>query len=416
MKKNLASSSFEIVIEKLVYGGSGFARHNGKVVFVPFSVPGDRLQVHSVEEKKTYARAAIDQILEPGNGRTDPQCPHFGRCGGCQWQHIEYTRQVEAKRQILEELFHHKFPQTRAIPIIMQACPQPFGYRSRARMQLRGSGETATVGFFRSETHIVEDVDHCPLFRSSLNEALRSLRQFKIKVDADNHPQEMDMACSEEEGAWTTSRVGANTDNAVPALSGTGIQEDAVLTRVIGEYVYAVTAASFFQANDFMVAALVTRVREAAKTAGSESALDLFSGVGLFSLPLASQFKKVLAIENSSTSCRLCRSNASAAGLKNVQIVCADVDAWMGSETSPASPSPDLIVLDPPRAGAGPAIMEQIRQWAPERILYVSCDPQTLARDLSRISPCGYQIDFIEGLDMFPQTYHFETVVQLSKV
>jgi 23S rRNA (uracil1939-C5)-methyltransferase len=416
MRKTTASDSFEITIEKLIYGGSGFARHNGKVIFVPFSVPGDRLLVHSVEEKKTYIRAAIDRIVEPGSGRIDPQCPHFGRCGGCQWQQLEYARQVDAKRQILQELFHHKFPQTQAIPIIMRACLQPFGYRSRTRMQLRGSGSTASVGFFQSESHIVKDVEYCPLFRPSLNEALNSLRQFKIKVDTDNSPQEMDMACSEEEGTWATARVGSDINDGVSTLFGTGKREDVVLRRKVGEFIYAVTASTFFQANDFMITELTAQVRKSAETAGSESALDLFSGVGLFSLPLAQQFKKVVAVENSQPSCRFCKSNASAAGLKNIQTVCMDVVSWLESEASSGSPNFELIVLDPPRTGAGPAIMDRLREWAPEKILYVSCDPQTLVRDLARISPHDYRIDSVEGLDMFPQTYHFETVVGLTKL
>ena len=141
--------AFQITVEKLVYGGAGLGRHNGKVVFVPFSVPGDHLLVHTVTEKKTYVRAEIVKIIKPGNGRITPTCPHFAKCGGCHWQQLEYSRQVEAKRQILEEIFNHRFPQTRELPIIMKACAQPFGYRSRARVQLRGSGSRTIVGFFR---------------------------------------------------------------------------------------------------------------------------------------------------------------------------------------------------------------------------------------------------------------------------
>jgi tRNA/tmRNA/rRNA uracil-C5-methylase (TrmA/RlmC/RlmD family) len=298
----------------------------------------------------------------------------------------------------------------------MRACSQPFGYRSRARLQCRGAGKTATVGFFKSESHIVEDVDYCPLFRPALNDALSSLRQFKIKVDTDKGPQEMDMACSQEEGTWTMAPLGDNTNDRAFPFNGTGTKEDSPLRRMIGEFVFELTASTFFQANDFMATELMHRVREAAKKAGSDSALDLFSGVGLFSLPLALQFKKVIAIEGSQASCRLCQSNAFAAGLRNIQTVCADVSSWMDSESSSGRPGFELIVLDPPRTGAGPSIMERLRDWSPERILYVSCDPQTLARDLSMIPPSDYHIDFIEGLDMFPQTFHFETIAQLSKV
>jgi 23S rRNA (uracil1939-C5)-methyltransferase len=406
---------FEVTVEKLVYGGMGFGRHQGKVVFVPFSVPGDRLRVRPVEEKKTFIRAEIVQVLKPGKGRVLPVCPYFGKCGGCHLQQLEYSLQVEAKRQILEEIFYHRFPDTQDIAITMRACTQPLGYRSRARMQLRGCGTRAIVGFYRYRSHAVEDVENCPLFRPSLNEALGSLRQFKLKVDTDASQQEMDMACSEEEDAWATAHVGANMEEGVTTLLGTRRREEVVLRRRVGNFLYSVTASVFFQANDFMVPELVALVQELAKSRGRDSALDLFSGVGLFSLPLACQFEQVSAVESSASACRLCSANASAAGLRNIQVATADVAAWMTAEGSGGLKPLDLIVLDPPRSGVGPDVMEQIRKCGPATIIYVSCDPQTLIRDLASISPRDYRIDFIQGLDMFPQTFHFETVVRLTR-
>jgi 23S rRNA (uracil1939-C5)-methyltransferase len=414
-KSPKASKTLVVTIEKLVYGGAGFGRHQGKVIFVPFSAPGDRLLVRPVEEKKTFIRAKIIRILKPGRGRVAPVCPYFGKCGGCQWQQLEYARQVEAKRQILEEIFHHRFPQTHEIPITMKACPHPYGYRSRARVQLRGSGFRASVGFFRCGSHSVEDIESCPLFRPSLNEALSSLRQYKLRVDTDARSQEMDIACSEEEGTWATARTGAAVREGITTLMGTRRREDVILRRRIGEFLYFVTAHVFFQANDFMISELVELVRKCAKNAGRKSALDLFAGVGLFSLPLALQFEKTIAVEDSSSASRLCLSNAKAAGLSNIQPICSGVSAWMESVGVPAHPKFDLIVLDPPRTGAGPAIMGKIKDWAPKSILYVSCAPLTLSRDLAQISPLDYRIDLVAGLDMFPQTYHFETVVHLSR-
>jgi 23S rRNA (uracil1939-C5)-methyltransferase len=406
----------EVLIEKLVFGGSGFARHEGKVVFVPFSAPGDRLVVRQVEEKKSFIRAEIVRILKHGNGRTTPVCAHFRKCGGCHWQHLEYSSQLEAKRQILEEAIYHRFPQARGLPIRMESCPQPFAYRSRARVQLRGAGEKALVGFFRPGSHTVEDVESCPLFRESLNEALGSVRQFKLKVDHDSKPQEMDIACSEEEGSWATARCGApSADMGITTLLGRRRGEDVVLRRSVGAFTYSVTASAFFQANDFMVAKLAALVQDLAKPLAGGSALDLFAGVGLFSLPLARQFAEVIAVENSALATRLCIQNARAAGFGNLQAECADVAAWIEMQERSAAGAYDLVVLDPPRTGAGPDVMKRISGMAPKRILYVSCDPQTLIRDLAAISPQDYAIRFVEGLDMFPQTYHFETVVLLDK-
>jgi len=415
-KQGKKADQFEVSIEKLVYGGSGFARHDGKVVFVPFSAPGDRLLVHAVEEKKSFIRAEIVQILKAGKGRVSPACSHFEKCGGCHWQQLEYKRQAEAKRLILEEAFYHRFPQTRELSIDMLACPQPFAYRSRARIQLRGAGRRASVGFYRPGSHTVEDVESCPLFRGSLNEALNAVRQFKLKVDTDTKPQEMDLACSEEEGSWATVYTSeSSAQEGITPLFGTRRGNDILLQRKVGDLVYSVTASVFFQANDFMISELVSRVLDAANLCGTGAALDLFSGVGLFSLPLARRFESVTAVENSPAATRLCSRNAAGAAFQNIKVVCADVSEWLQSQPGSARGSFDLIVLDPPRAGAGPDVMKQISRLAPPRIIYVSCDPQTLVRDLTAISPSDYKIAHVEGLDLFPQTYHFESVVQLAR-
>lgn len=416
-KQEKKTGNFEVVIEKLVYGGSGFARHEGKVVFVPFAVPGDRLLVHPVEEKKSFIRAEIIQIIAPGSGRISPICPHFQKCGGCQWQHLDYPRQVEVKKRILEEAFHHRFPQTVDLPIRMQACPQPFAYRSRARIQLRGTGHKACVGFYRPGSHVVENIERCPLFRETLNEALSSVRQYKMKVDTNTEPEEMDIACSAEEDSWATMRTGEPmSQEGITPLFGAKRNEDVVLRRLVRDFTYSVTASVFFQANDFMVSELLTSVCHAAISAGQGKVLDLYSGVGLFSLPLARQFQTVIAVENSQPATRLCTRNAAAAELRNIQVVCKDVTEWLRAQPESARGSFDLIVLDPPRTGAGPEVMKRISELAPPKIIYVSCDPQTLVRDLAAISPRTYSIAQIEGLDLFPQTYHFETVVRLSRI
>jgi 23S rRNA (uracil1939-C5)-methyltransferase len=414
MKREKSSKAFKTDIEKLVYGGMGIGRHQGKVVFVPFSIPGDYLLVQPVDEKKTFIRAEIVQILKPGNGRTSSLCPHFEKCGGCHWQQLEYLRQVETKRQILEEILHHRFPETLDLPIVMRACPQPFAYRSRARVQTRGSGSTSSVGFFRSASHTIEDIELCPLFRPSLNDALRSLRQFKSRGQ-DPIPQEWDMACSEDDTTWAATRTGSSPAEVLSPSIETGKIDEVILRRKIGEFHYSTTPSVFFQANDLMISELVRLVQESAQNADGGSALDLFAGVGLFSLPLARFFKKIIAVENSHASNRLCSLNASIAGLDHIQSVCADVFAWMHSKTASDLQPFDLIVLDPPRTGAGMSIMERIKEWAPNTIVYVSCDPQTLSRDLARFSPWDYEIEFVEGLDLFPQTYHFETIVRLAK-
>jgi 23S rRNA (uracil1939-C5)-methyltransferase len=417
-KKSSGSShkTLEITVEKLVYGGFGLGRHQGKVAFIPFSIPGDRLRVRVEEEKKNLIKARIVEILEPGAGRQSPACRHFGVCGGCQWQHVEYPLQVEAKRRILEEVFHHRIPQTRKLKISMKGSPEQYGYRSRARLHAYRNGSNSTVGFLRYQSHRVEDIEECPLLRPTLNEALASLRRSQPFKEDYAGTIQIEIACAEDTRNWAMTEIEANHAGEVHAEEGNASgKEDVLLHRRVGEFSYAISPSVFFQANDFMLDDLVSEVRLLAKDAAAGSALDLYGGVGLFTLPLASQFHRVVAVERSAAACNLCILNANAAGRTNIHTVCSDVSEWMRAMSSIAPPAFDLLVLDPPREGAGPAIMNQIREWGPEMIIYVSCDPQTLCRDVSLLAGRGYAIDFIEGLDLFPQTYHFETILRMKK-
>jgi 23S rRNA (uracil1939-C5)-methyltransferase len=192
-------------------------------------------------------------------------------------------------------------------------------------------------------------------------------------------------------------------------------QDAPVLQRRVGEYLYTVSPAAFFQANDFMLTELVDTVMKLADGASTRSALELFCGVGLFTLPLARRFENVLGVDSSRLACDLARTNAAAAGFQNVRISCKSVARWMQASEPGSSPAFDLIVLDPPRTGAGPEVMDRIRACAPDTIIYASCDPQTLIRDLASIPARDYRIDYIQGLDLFPQTYHFETIVRLKR-
>jgi 23S rRNA (uracil1939-C5)-methyltransferase len=399
------SARFEVEIEKLVYGGEGLGRHGGKVVFVPFTVPGDRVEVRPIEHKKDFIRAVVTQLLKPGPGRRAAPCSHFGRCGGCQWQHMDYALQVEAKRRILEEGFHHRFPETRKLLISMKACPNAYGYRSRARVHLRGFGAQPKAGFFRHRSHAVEDVGDCPLFRQPLNEALAAVRSAHREGRFGPGEKELELACSED-GSWVFTEVG-------PADSRAGQSSRDVMRKRVGEFSYATTASAFFQANEFMLEELMTLVLNLA--AEGNAALDLFSGAGFFSLPLARRYRGVVAVESNPEAHRLCVGNAAHARLDNIQPMCADVLDWMEAVGSIAAPGHDLILLDPPRAGAGLEVMKRLAEWVPKTIIYVSCDPQTLIRDLAALPARDYRIDFVEGLDLFPQTYHIETVVRLKR-
>ncbi len=412
------SKPFEITIDKLVYGGYGLGRHQGKVVLVPFSAPGDRLLVRAVTEKKNLIRAEVAQIIAGGYARNEPRCSHFGRCGGCQWQHLDYAQQVATKRQILEELFHHRFPQSRNLAIEMMASPEIYNYRSRARLQVRCYGSNSEIGFYRSQSHIIEDIESCPLLRPSLNRALGEIRRSEFRGGFYQSAKELEIAGSEETGEWSAQAVEQGLDESSSSLGkGQDDRREPVfpLKRTVGGFTYKLLPSAFFQANDFLITALADTVLGLAKSSGRASALDLFSGVGLFSLPLARHFVKVTAVENSPVAAHLCAENAKAAAVDNLRISQLDVLDWMRAVGSISPPAFDVVVLDPPRTGAGADVMEHLREWAPETIIYVSCDPNTLCRDISFLPTGDYEIDSIKGLDLFPQTYHFETIVRLKR-
>jgi 23S rRNA (uracil1939-C5)-methyltransferase len=400
-----SQAPFNVEIEKLTYGGEGLGRVEGMVVFVPFTVPGDHVEVRAIEQKKNYIRAVATRILQPGPSRRDPPCPHFGRCGGCQWQHLDYALQVELKRGILEEVFHHCFPETRKLSISLKASPEEYGYRSRARVQLRGGATAPVAGFFRYRSRSVEDVELCPLFRPPLNEALAAVRRAQLDGSLGTQVQEIGVACAED-GSYAFQ----GTAQAEPVAAR---QSRNLLYRHVGEFRYAFEPSVFFQANDFLIEDLIATVTSQAL--GSQDALDLYAGVGLFTLPLARRYRSVVAVESSPAAHRLCVRNASDGALENIRAVCAGVQDWIQAAGSMAAPAFDLILLDPPRQGAGPEIMRQLGEWAPETMVYVSCDPQTLIRDLAALPARHYQIDFIAGLDLFPQTFHIETVVRLRR-
>ena len=402
-------NEFEITIDKIVYGGSGLGRFQGKVVFVPFTAVGDRVRVRVVREKKTYLEARVTEVIDSGPDRQEPFCSHFGTCGGCQWQHLSYSSQLQSKQQILEELFHHRYPETAGQKIPMTASPAVTGYRNRARLQIRGTGADAKVGFYQFHSHQVEDLESCPLLRTSLNVALSEIRSMLRGGVWTNPSKELDIACSERTGTWSMTPRGEDR------VSGP-IERDPTLSLSVKEFDIRVAPSCFFQANDFLLEPLVEAVQELAEAVTlRRNAVELFAGIGLFTLPLAQMFQEVIAVESTSDGAAYCRSNARAAGHGNIRVVAADVASWLDGVEENQQPPADLVLLDPPRAGAGPKITERLARWGPKTIIYVSCDPQTLVRDLSVLHQHGYGIDSVQGLDLFPQTYHFETLVRLRR-
>ena len=441
----------EVEITSLTYGGRGLSRIDNKVVFVPFSVPGDKLSVTITKEKKSFAEAEIKEILEPSTDRVKPKCPVFGLCGGCAWQNISYPKQVEWKERILKETLTRiggiELPEFDP-PI---KAKEPYNYRSRARFQIEGD----RWGFFAASSHTLVDIEECPLVEPKVNETFCALKRLlKGKEHGLCH---IEIALSERDGRTVASLYSVKPFafgkldflSATPLLKGVELlrskakgkgkagRRDGPFTSVkkYGELDIFFTvsgnelkapSSSFTQVNPAQNNLLVERVCEMGALDKSARVLDLFSGVGNITFALAEEAESVTGVEIDSLAVDYARANAALNGYKDAHFECADVVKWVQNKgpKSLASPIWDVVVLDPPRGGTpgggtpgGGSVktMIELAKLAPRCIIYVSCNPSTLARDISCLRDSGYAITRAAFLDMFPQTFHIESVVMLER-
>jgi 23S rRNA (uracil1939-C5)-methyltransferase len=379
----------EVTAERLAYGGDAVARYNGLAVFIPLAAPGERLRVQIVERKKNFARAVIERVLKPSPARREPPCRYFGDCGGCQLQHLSYQAQLEAKlgfvRDALERIGHIDWPHE----IRIQHAAE-FGYRGRAQVKI--DKDRRRIGFNRTASNAVCDVASCPILVPELNEALQSLRA----------------AGSETEVAQIEMAAGDEAVSFEPALAAL---PSGAAKRTVRGVVYSFSASTFFQANPSLLGDLID---EAIGEESGEFAIDLYAGVGLFTIQLARRFKRVIGVESDREAGEFALENLSVNRITNVEFHTGNAEAWLKSSVEKPTRSPDLLLLDPPRSGAAEAV-RLLDALAPLRVTYVSCDPATLARDLRSLIDSGYELSKITAFDLFPQTYHVETVAALER-
>ncbi len=386
-------STFEVTVEKLVHGGEGLARRNGQVVFVPYSAPGDRLLVEPLPPKQSMLRARIVRVLEPSSLRSSPPCIYFGQCGGCQLQHLRYEAQLQAKAAVVAEQLH-RIGNLEAEVLPTLPSPQPFNYRNHARFSVDGAGR---LGFTRYRSHSVVPVDVCLLMLEPINSVIRRV-QGRLRGIF-----QLSVRCGHNTGQLLVSPW-------IPSLERYGVESGQPYyeERLLGRN-FRVSAASFFQVNTPVAETLVTKVLEFLNLEGQETVVDAYCGVGTFTIPLAERARQVIGIEEAPSAVEDAAMNAS--GLSNVRFVRGKVEDVLGLLRERI----DALVLDPARVGCAPPVIEAIRSRRPPRIVYVSCDPATLARDLKLISADGlYRVRHVQPVDMFPQTYHVESVALLE--
>ena len=382
----------EVDVKKIVPGGYGLAFAENLTVFVVLAVMGDKVQVRLNEIKGKTAFAEIEKIIEPGSQRIQPPCPYVGRCGGCDFQQMTYDAQLEAKVGIIRDNLHRigKIEYENEIAIV--PSPREFGYRLRAQWHI--DGKHREIGYYQRDSRNLVSIEHCPILVPELDAELQRLRR---EFDWTNFWPEkgaIDAACGDE-GSLSVYSADVDLGDAEITFSAAGEK-------------YTFAAHAFFQGNRDLIDTLVSTAL--GDTTG-ERALDLYSGVGLFTLPLARKFAKVTAVEDYGPAVEFARKNIGNAGLSNVELVNKPVGRYL-AEVSGSNI--DFVLLDPPRSGTEKKTVLDLIALQPRVVSYVSCDASVLARDLRRFLDGGYGIESITAIDLFPQTHHVETVVRLK--
>jgi 23S rRNA (uracil1939-C5)-methyltransferase len=417
-------------IEKCVYGGAGLARAEGKAIFVSFTLPGEVVEAHIAQDKNSYANAELDAILQPAEQRTAPPCEYFGPCGGCQYQHATYAQQIDLKQNILRETLERA--RLRSLPEIMPVHAEPLAYRNRIRLHIQR--EPFALCYKKRASHENLPVRRCPIAAPLLEHVLKAvtagggefIRQFD-EIEFFTNESESELLLS----LWTGRPVknlssvlkifceGIRQD--IPALCGAAVfstkydripQERIAewgvqgLAYRVADFAYQVSTGSFFQVNRF----LIDRLIELA-TADFSGGLvwDLYAGVGLFAQALGRRFDQVIAVEAAPYSWNDLRQNLSGNRHKAVY---SDTLEFLRQQRTV---SPELIVVDPPRTGLGTSVVSLLTKVRPKNIVYVSCDPATLSRDLRALVESGYHLRTMHMVDLFPQTFHLESVTVLSR-
>ncbi len=450
----------ELQIEKMAYGGKGIARVDGLVIFVKGGVPGDRLTAKVFKKKKDFAEAGIIEILTPSPDRITAPCPYAGYCGGCQWQHVRYETQLKYKKAHVEESMRHigDFQDV----AVREPIPSKGRFAYRNKMEFSFSDrrwflphemdENATERGFALGLHVpgtfskVIDITACLLQREEGNVILRQVKHFArnsnlpvyglkshegfwrflvIRYSAAFDQWMVNLVTSEDRSDMIrplaedlirkNSRIKSVINNITGRKAAIAVGEQEVVLAgqdhiedTIGPYIFQISANSFFQTNSVGAEILYETVAEFAELQGDETVLDLYSGTGTIPIFLASGVRSVTGVEISGSAVRDARKNCKKNAIQNCRFLCGDI-----RQTLPdLALEPDVLIIDPPRAGMHQDVLNHVLRLSPKRVIYVSCNPATLARDLSRMRS-DYGLIEIQPVDMFPHTYHIETVAKL---
>lgn len=429
-------------IDKLAFSGNGVCRIDGKVCFVPFSCPGDQVTLRITQQKKSYSTAVIKDLLISSPDRIAPLCPVFGECGGCNWQHVRYPVQLEQKQQIFADALWRGARIDACFIRDIISSPIEYGYRSRVRFKVAVIDRNIQIGFFRNGSHeVVDALDGCPVAIPVINEILAGFRLIlpgcseigqitEICIDTGECGAVAIVHCSGHSKA-SLRKFLTEQSTVLKSCTGLFLQSDKriVPEKIWGsdEIIYSMAGpdavspvlklsylpGGFSQINQLQNAVILNEIRRLGAFKQSYKLLDLYCGNGNFSLPVAAQVESVLGVEGAEGAIASANLNKSRNGIHNVQFRCDNVKSALHGLVEDGRKF-DVVLLDPPRAGADEAVPDIVK-LDPEKIIYVSCDPSTLARDLGIFAGFGYRVQECVPLDMFPHTYHIESVTSLIK-
>lgn len=432
-------NELQLSIEKLVYGGDGLAHADGNTVFAPYVLPGEEVLAEVKTRKKKLVWAKPLQVLKPAAERVTAPCPHFGVCGGCHYQHATYDAQVKWKVEILRETLS-RMGGVQWNGEITSHTAQPWQYRNRAQWAVRNANPRA-IGYYFAESNAIVPIDRCDLLSPTLADSFSRLQELarngslpgealEIEAFVDSADSKLALNVAFKEFARPAADMVKLFQDALPALHSLlllnqkndrfDLSGPGYLIQEAGGYQFRVGHLSFFQVNRFLIEDLLKTV-----LAGAHGglALDLYAGVGFFTLPLTKVFERVVSVDSNLSATRNLRENAETAD-RSITSQHVQTEEFLKT----ASEQPDFVVLDPPRSGLGQDAAKKLADLGPREIAYLSCDPATLARDLAVLlqtqrKPAGsagtahrYEIRSVDFFDLFPQTYHIETLVRLQRV
>lgn len=371
--------------------GEALARHNGLRVFVFGGIPGEEVLAEVVRQHRNYVAARVVKVMVPSPQRVEAPCPYFGPCTGCQWQHISYEHQLELKRRMVQEAMEGAGMVNAPVAPVVPA-PQPLGYRNHARFTV---GPEGGLGFVNRESRRFVPIDRCLLMHPWINQALSQLQGHCGETT------QLSIRYGINTGQWLVQP--ALRASQAPVASGQKHYEEALQDKR-----FRISASSFFQVNTAQAERMVQLVQERLALTGQELVVDAYAGVGTFAVLVAPLARKVLAIEDSASAIQDAQVNIQ--GLHNVELAQAKTEELLASLPQ----APDVLVLDPPRTGCHPAALRAILLRPPQRIVYVSCDPRALARDLRVLCHGPFLLEEVLPIDLFPQTHHIECIATLS--